>query len=63
MAKKKSKQEPDEIPIDEPDDARILSPLDDQMLTEEEEAYWSAVNSIIGEGEKLDDADGGTEGS
>ena len=63
MAKKKPKQEPEEIPSDYPDDARILSPLDDQMLTEKEEAYWNAVNSIIGEGEKLEDADGGTEGS
>ena len=63
MAKKKSKQEPDEIPIDEPDDARILSPLDDQMLTEEEETYWRAARSISGEGEKLEDADDDTEGS
>ena len=63
MAKKKPKQEPEEIPSDEPDDARILSPLDDQMLTEEEEAYWRAARSISGEGEKLEDADDDTEGS
>ena len=61
MAKQKPKQEPEEIPSNESDDAKILSPLDDQILTEEEEAYWNAVNSIIGEGEKLEDTD--TEGS
>ena len=43
MAKKKPKQEPVEIPPDESDDAKILSPLDDQMLSEEEEAYWKAA--------------------
>ena len=49
MAKKKPKHEPEESPSDEPDDAKILSPLDDQMLTEEEEAYWRAAEGLVEE--------------
>ncbi len=39
MAKKQSKQEPREVPLDEPSDAKIRRLLDYQMLTEEGEAY------------------------
>lgn len=63
MAKKKPKQEPEEIPSDEPDDARILSPLDDQMLTEEEEAYWKAAEGLVEELRQKQEKNEDTKGS
>ena len=63
MAKKKPKQEPEEIPSDESDDAKILSPLDDQMLTEEEEAYWKAVESLVEELRQKQEKNEDTKGS